>query len=143
MRVAILTFLIVITNFSFGQTIDTNSTKITGKWILVKHILLENGKLSNKLTNNQTFTYEFNIDGTYTWKCIDKSYGITTFKGKWEIADNGRTIHLYDNSDEPDDPKVTIADHDLKIINLTATEFITEEYLFSENPIGKSYFKKQ
>lgn len=139
----ILIFHLLLSSFIFGQTTDSVSIKLTGKWLLVKHTLLENGKLINKITPNQIYTYEFNADGTYQVSYFDKQLGTTLNAGKWKIIDNENKIHFYDNTDVPDDPMISIGDHDLTIIKLTSTEFITEEYLFSEDPIGKSYYIHQ
>ncbi|MES2133667.1 MAG: hypothetical protein V4506_15060 [Bacteroidota bacterium] len=142
-RIIISIALLFLTTNFFGQPTDTVSTKIIGKWLLVRHTLVEKGVSTNKLTSNQTYTYQFNKDGTYNITYKDKKYGANVTAGKWKKIENGKKISLYENTDVPDDPMVLIGDHDLKIIKLSSTDFVTEEYLFSEDPIGTSYYKKQ
>ena len=139
----IFTILFLFATNTYGQIIDSTSSKVVGKWLLVKHTLPEKGKEKNFLTANDIYTQEFNADGTYQAKWFDKKLGATVNEGKWKLIDNGRKIHLYNISDVPDDPIILISDHDLSIIKLTTTEFVTEEYLFTEAPIGRSYYEKQ
>jgi hypothetical protein len=127
-----------------GQTTDTFSVKLVGKWMLIKHTIPDKGgKSINRLAPDETTTYEFSKDGTYKVTYKDKT-GMAVNKGKWKVTDKGKKIHLYNNKAVSPDSKVIIPESDDKtIIKLTAMELVLQEYRFDEQPIGTSYYTKQ
>lgn len=144
-----LTFFLLFNVCSiFGQSIDSINVKLIGDWTLYKHTLLEKGKNEDKFNPIETkIIYEFKRDFTYklisTWKFQDKGDSIITV-GKWKISADKKQINLYDNKFLPPHDKDGIcADHPLKIVKLTKTDFVTEEYIYNEFPVGISYYKKQ
>ena len=140
-KTILLAFQLFFSLFAFGQSSSNSPTKMIGKWLLVKHTILENGKLSNKLTTDEVYTYEFNRNGSYKVVYKDNKYGMNTNMGKWKIV--GNKIRLYNITDVPDDLQTLISDHTLPIVKLTTTEFVTSEHLFSEGQAGTSYYTKK
>ncbi len=133
----------MVTISCFSQPIDSIKTKIVGKWILTKHTLLEKGKLVNKFNAQEgKIIFEFKDDGTYVNTSADTLNSIVTV-GKWKISTNKKNIDTYENKFLPPHDKDGIcANHPLRIIKLTASEFITNEYFYSESAAGTSYYKK-
>ena len=130
----------------FGQTSDSKNN-IVGKWTMVKHTLLEKGKTVDKLNGDAKIIYEFKADGTYkltsSFKYKGKWDTVVTI-GKWKISTDKKNIELFNNKFlPPHDKDGTCADHPLVIKKLTAMDFVTEEYWFSEDPVGTSSYKKQ
>ncbi|MBK9401175.1 MAG: hypothetical protein IPN36_10035 [Bacteroidetes bacterium] len=143
LQTIILLFFSII---SLGQTTEPK-TNIIGKWTMVKHILVETGKPVEKLNNDAKIDYEFKIDGAYELTSAFKYQGkwdTVVTVGKWKISTDKRKIELFNNKFlSPHDKDGTCADHPLLIKKLSATEFVTEEYWFSEGPAGTSSYKKQ
>jgi hypothetical protein len=114
---------------------------------MVKHTLLENGKTVGKLNGDAKINYEFKADGTYKLTSAFKYKGkwdTVVTVGKWKISADNKNIELFNNKFlPPHDKDGTSADHPLIIKKLTATDFVTEEYWFSEAPAGTSSYKKQ
>jgi hypothetical protein len=130
----------------FGQTTD-KKTNIVGKWVMVKHMLVENTKTVDKLNGDAKIAYEFKADGAYiltsSFKYKGKWETVVTV-GKWKISADNKKIELFNNKFLPPNDKDGIcADHPLIIKKMTATEFVTEECWFSEAPAGTSSYKKQ
>jgi hypothetical protein len=141
-RILLLGVFLFISSLTFAQTTDSASTKIIGKWLLVKHLLNENGTVKNKLTVDQTYTYEFFNDGTYKATFEDKKTGTQINTGKWKI-ENGKTLVLYESTlNLPDGQTLTVARLEIEIFKLTSTDLIIKQGLFSEFE-GKSYYKKR
>jgi len=138
--------LLLFSTLLFGQTSDPK-TSIVGKWTMFKHILVENGKPVDKFNSDAKIVYEFNVDGTYKLTSAFKYEGKwDTFVtvGKWKITSDKKKVELFNNKFlPPHDKDGTSADHPLTIKKMTSTEFVTEEYWFSEDPAGTSSYKKQ
>ncbi len=138
--------LLFFSTILFGQVTDPN-TNIVGKWTMVKHTLLENGKTVGKLNGDAKIIYEFKVDGTYKLTSAFKYKGkwdTVVTVGKWKVSAGNKNIELFNNKFlPPHDKDGTSGDHPLIIKKLTATDFITEEYWFSEAPAGTSSYKKQ
>lgn len=135
--------LILLTGILYGQKADSVHLKLTGKWLLVKHLITDGGKTSNELGANNIYTYQFMANGNYTVSYANKvDTTTTTYVGKWKIGNSGKTIVLFNNS-LPAEPKQLVADRSLPIIKLTAKEFVTRELLFAEDMHGISYYKRQ
>lgn len=110
-------------------------------------MLVENGKSVDKFNSDSKINYEFKADGTYkltsSFKFKGKWDTVVTI-GQWKISSDNKKIELFNNKFlPPHDKDGTCADHPLPIKKLTATDFVTEEYWFSEDPAGTSSYKKQ
>src|ERR1700722_16193187 len=131
---SIITGLLLLTSgLAFGQTTDSIKMKIVGKWLLVKHTLVEHLKIVDKLTPDTKDTYEFKNDGAYRNTTTNK-FGTVIVLGHWRISSDGKSIETYNNKFLPpsDHTGTTInndADHPLKIIKLTLNEFVPNECL--------------
>ena len=135
--------LLSISFLSSGQKLGTAKPTLTGNWLLVKHLITENGKTTNELSADEHYTYSFAINGTYTVNYANSKTGnSTTYKGKWKLTAAGKTLKLYDNT-LLSDPKQLVADNSLPVLKLTATEFVTTELLFAMDMKGTSYYKRQ
>ncbi len=138
--------LFLFSTLLFGQTSEPK-TNIVGKWTMVKHTLLENDKTVDKLNADGKIVYEFNADGTYKLTSSFKYQGkwdTVVTVGKWKISSDKKSIELFNNKFlPPHDKDGTCADHPLIIKKLTATDFVTEEYWYSEAAAGTSTYKKQ
>lgn len=142
-RMIISGLLLLLPVLAFTQTNSDPASKIPGKWLLVKHLLTENGKTEDLLTSNEVYTYDFAKDGTYEVTFINKKNASTTvYKGKWKILPGGKKLKLYDNS-LPSDPKQLVNDKIYPVIRLSATEFVTKELLFGMDLLGTSYYYKK
>ena len=138
--------LFLLSTLLFGQSYDPKTT-IVGKWTMVKHTLIENGRTEDKYNSDVEITYEFKADGTYQLTSSFKYQGkwdtIVTV-GKWKISSESRSIELFENKFQPPHDKDGISvDHPLVIKKLTKSHFVTEEYWFSELTSGTSTYKKQ
>ncbi len=140
----ILTILLILTTATVhGQSTDSIKAQIIGKWLLVKHTLLENKKTVDKLTSDTKNIFEFKKDGTYKNTSTNK-FGTVITVGKWKVSADKKAIDTYDNKFLPPwDKNAICADHPLNIIKLNKFEFVTNECLYSESPAGTSYYKKQ
>ncbi len=142
-RTITLTLFVLLAGVTFGQTTDTTSTKLIGKWLLVKHTILDAGIAVNRLTPDQVYTYEFFENRTYNAVYKDRG-GMALNKGNWKLIDAEKEIHLYDNKAvEPNSSVILPEYYDKPIISRSATELIIQEYLYDEQPIGTSYYAKQ
>lgn len=131
---------------TFGQTADIKAS-IVGKWNMVKHLLVENGKSVDKCNKDGKVSYEFKVDGTYRLAYSFKYQGKWhpyVVVGKWRNSQDEGKIVLYNNKYLPPNDKISCGpEHELVLKKLTPTDFVTEEYWFSEGPVGTSYYKKQ
>jgi hypothetical protein len=138
--------ILLFSTLLFGQISDPK-TNIVGKWTMFKHILVENGKPVDKFNSDAIIVYEFNVDGTYKLTSAFKYQGkfdTVVTVGKWKISSDKKKIELFNSKFlPPHDKDGTCADRPLIIKKLTSTEFVTEEYWFSEVPVGTSSYKKQ
>lgn len=145
-NILILTILLIGTFLKLNAQTDSISSYIIGKWQLVKHTLPVNGKAVNKLTSNESSVFEFRKDGTYTNTFNNKSTkeGPCITVGKWKVSADGKQIDTFENKFFPPWNKNAIcADHPLLLVKFTQTEFVTKECMYSEDPAGTSYYKKQ
>lgn len=114
---------------------------------MVKHTLVENSKTVDKFNSDAKIVYEFSIDGSYKLTSAFKYQGkwdTVVTVGKWKISSDNKNIELFNNKFlPPHDKDGTCADHPLVIVKLTATDFVTKEYWFSEDPAGTSTYIKQ
>ena len=135
--------LLSISFLSNGQKPRMAKPTLTGNWLLVKHLITEGGKTTNELGADEHYTYSFAVNGTYSVIYSNSKTGnSTTYKGKWRMTAAGKTLKLYDNT-LPSDPKQLVADNNLPVLKLTATEFVTRELLFAMDMKGTSYYKRQ
>ena len=116
----------------------TWSQSLNGKWSITSHIV--NGEKSNCLSEQQNYYVEFFSDGTYKMHYEDKRYGNSITTGKWLIIGTNDSIKFYDNQSTL--PGI-IADHSRRVISFTDKNFIIEEYLCTEFPVGQSTYTKQ
>ena len=81
----------------FGQTTD-KKINIVGKWVMTKHMLVENTKTVDKLNKNAKIAYEFKVDGTYkltsSFKYNGKWDTVVTV-GKWKISADNKKIEIF------------------------------------------------
>jgi hypothetical protein len=142
-RTITFTLLLLFAGVTFGQTTDTISTKLIGKWLLVKHTVSEAGIAVDRLTSDQVYTYDFFKNMTYNAAYKDKG-GMALIKGSWKLINAEKEIHFYDNKAVEPNSSIILPDYyDKPIINLSATELVIPEYLYDEEPIGTSYYIKQ
>ena len=139
----LVSMLLSYSLLSFAHQTDTTQSKLVGKWLLVKHLITEGGRTTNEVTANENYTYNFAANGTYSITYTNKkNESSTTYKGKWKLTNAGKTLFLYNNT-LPTDPKQLVADKNLPITKLSATDFVTKELLFAMDMKGTSYYKKQ
>ncbi|MCB0397219.1 MAG: lipocalin family protein [Flavobacteriales bacterium] len=142
LRLSLLFSIVLIIGIpsAWGQG-DKDATKqLVGTWMLTRHTTVMDGQLTEHLTGAQDYFFEFFKDGTYVAHYNDKDEGDTKNEGKWRVIDNGKAISFYDNN--PESPG-EFPDYEVNILGLTDEELIMEEYLFVDDPIGKSYYQKK
>src|SRR6478735_8098619 len=91
--------LLIISTISFGQTTDPK-THIIGKWVIVQHTLVVNGKPVDHLKGRARIIYEFKIDGTYILTSAFKykeKWETEVRIGKWKISSDNKEIELFSN----------------------------------------------
>ncbi|MBL7922054.1 MAG: lipocalin family protein [Bacteroidia bacterium] len=119
------------------------SIAIQGKWKLTKHTITKKGKTLAHSDSSRVTTFDFLSNGNYS-QTDSYTNPISTYvtKGKWKINEKHNKVHLYENTDSPDDPQIIIGDFDLKIIKLNGEYFLTYSYLDTEFPPDTDYYKK-
>ncbi len=135
--------LLLAFNHVQSQNTDSLSKKLAGKWLLTKHVIVDSSSTIEHVDTNLTCTFEFFENGTCCVTYSDKRYGQTVNNGKWKFSNDGTKVLLFDIVDVPDDPLVFISDHDMPVVSLTTTQFVINEYLFSESKMGASYYIRQ
>jgi hypothetical protein len=138
----ILLLILTIPFISQAQSSNGNvQTQIIGNWIMSKHMLEQNGVSKDMWTSEFKATYSFKHDGTWMSTYWRKGYGTVITVGKWKVVDNGKKIQLYGNRFlPPHDKDGKVADHKLDVLKLSNSEFVTNEYMFAEDPVGTSYY---
>lgn len=108
-----------------------------------KHLWGQKDSLKNMWTSEFKRTFTFNPNGAWSSTYWRRGYGTTVTTGHWKIIDKGEKIRLFKNRFLPPDDKAgTVADHSLNVLRLTGTEFVTNEYMFAEDPVGISYYQR-
>ncbi len=134
---------VIISSATFSQQINIDSSIITGNWSLSKHTITKKGLTVEEPDKNRSSTYDFYKTGKY--RLIDQE-GNSQFitMGKWKVIDEGKKVHLFNNTDIPDDPQILIGDHDLNIVFVKGVMHLTHSFgdsLFS--PETYYYTKKK
>jgi hypothetical protein len=143
MKLKLLSMVLMFSGIAFSQTPILDSSMIAGNWILAKRTITKKGvNITDKLDKNIFDKYEFFKNGTYrkTYKDSKSKY---ISRGRWKVIEEGTKIHLFDNVDEPNDPKIEIADHDLPVVWLSGQSYLTytcQDCLFA--PSTDFYRKK-
>ena len=125
---------------SSGQLKDGIDEKITGTWVLNKHLAEVAGNIRDCVDDNVNYYYTFLPTGNYEIHYEHKVHGNSITKGKWEIIRDGTSIHLYESVCNL--PGI-ISDHDIPIVSFSGDKIVLNEFLFSEWPIGTSTYTKK
>jgi len=138
-------FLVAVFFFSssHAQVSNVHPSDISGKWKLSRYTITKNGVVvDDSLRGRSSSFLEFFSNGTY--RSIERNNNSQfTTKGKWKIMGGAKKLHLSNNVDVPDDPKVEIADHDMDIVLINGTLYITYTCRDCSFSPATDYYKKQ
>lgn len=141
-RCTILVLFSIVESIAFCQE-SIKPDDLIGKWVLKKHVVTAEGRSKSYLIKTNPTTYSFFKNGTFSCSYFSESREHRV-EGNWKLVLTDRTIKisLFDVKEVPDDPINVITDYDLPILKFTNREFSTEEFLFTEEMPGISFFTK-